>query len=552
MNKLFICLIITIIFSNIVVIYSKPFNFDRSYQEWRKPNPKPDIHTPEYYDASYLKDLNTIKDTPDQFLVTDLPGLSDNITFYSGLINVNETSNGNLFFWFFPANVSNPLDAPFLIWLNGGPCCTSSDSVFIETGPLRFNSDGKTFHLNPWSWHNAANVLYIDQPVGTGLSFTYGDSVTNDLEINQNFYQFLQSFFTIFSDYSKLPFYMSGESYAGHYIPHMADYILSMNSQTSTNKNLIPINIAGIAMGNGYTHPPVQIASYATFGYNIGIIGINQVNEYNQLNELCQEQLKLNNYNSDECANVFNQLLSDSGTNTTSMVNMYDYRLNDPTAGDNWPQPGLGFETSYLQRADVRAAIHANPNLPDVWTECNMTCNAALTNQDESSLFLLPILLKQIKVLIYNGQFDIICNHVGTTQYLDGMEWDGQQSWNNASRFTWNSFNNEGTATVTAGYGKTFENLTFVLALGGSHMYPMDMPASSYDMIKRFLNNESFADLPQSFGFESPAPKQPVPLTLPIWIGICVGGSAFSLIVGILITFLIMRKSNKHYYRVIQ
>ncbi|KAM9992795.1 hypothetical protein ACTFIY_010227 [Dictyostelium cf. discoideum] len=539
-------------------IVESKINFSKRKQTDRKPNPSPKTYTKEYYDNKYLKSLKNVKQTPNDFLVTDLPGLDNNIlTSYSGLLTTNETSDGNLFFWFFPANetVINPMDAPLLVWLNGGPGCSSMDSVFIETGPLRFigNSDNSDkFYINPWSWHNSANMLYIDQPFGTGLSFVSDNDglVTNDLEINQNFYQFIQEFFQIFSNYSTLPFFISGESYAGHYIPHMASYILNMNENLS--KDSVKINLQGVAIGNGYTHPTTQINSYREFGYYAtGIIGERQYNNYENLNNLCQEQLSQGNYNSDECANVFNTLLDDSGSSNTSQVNMYDYRLNDPTAGNNWPLPGIDQEFVYLNRDDVRSAIHATVT-PHQWNECNDTVNGLLTNQDESSLYLFPELLSNIRVLIYNGQFDVICNHVGTTEYLNQIEWDYTQEWSDAPRFTWTSVGTDG-SLQSGGYGKTAANLTFVLALGGSHMYPMNMPSTSFDMITRFLKNKSFNDLPQSIGIDAPSTPKPVPLTLGAWIGITVGGCAFGFLVGGLIIYIIMKKSSKNgYYKVIQ
>ncbi|KAK5583904.1 hypothetical protein RB653_005508 [Dictyostelium firmibasis] len=557
--KIFILLIILIIqlLLNNNIVESK-LNFSKRKQTDRKPNPSPKTYTNEYYDNKYLKSLENLKQTPNDFIVTDLPGLENGVlTSYAGLLTTNQTSNGNLFFWFFPSNetVINPMDAPLLVWLNGGPGCSSMDSVFIETGPLRFNgtSDNTdTFYINPWSWHNSANMLYIDQPFGTGLSYVEDNDglITNDLEINQNFYQFIQEFFQIFSNYSTLPFFISGESYAGHYIPNMASYILNMNENLS--KDSIKINLQGVAIGNGYTHPTTQINSYREFGYYAtGIIGIEQYNNYATLNSLCQEQLSQGNYNSDECANVFNTLLDDSGSSNTTQVNMYDYRLNDPTAGNNWPLPGINQEYFYLNRKDVREAIHAT-STPHQWNECNDTVNGLITNQDESSLYLFPELLSNIRVLIYNGQFDIICNHVGTSEYLNQIDWEYADDWLSAPRFTWTSVGTDG-SLQSGGYGKTTANLTFVMALGGSHMYPMNMPSTSLDMVTRFLNDRSFNDLPQSIGIQAPSTPKPVPLTLGAWIGITVGGCALGFLLGALIIYVIMKKSSKNgYYKVIQ
>ncbi|KAF2070476.1 hypothetical protein CYY_008201 [Polysphondylium violaceum] len=550
MNK-FIILCITLCVVGTLV--ESKLNFgSRSETDFKKPNPKPVFGSAEYYDSNYLKPLEAITETPNDYLVASLPGLKDIFPMYAGLITVNETSGGNIFFWFFPANVTTPTDAPLLVWINGGPGCSSLDGVFLENGPLRVNQD-MSISINPYSWHQSANVLYIDQPVGTGLSYTLDDSglATNDLELEQNFYQFIQYFLTIFSNYKSNPFFMSGESYAGHYIPHYANYIVTMNK--NSNNNTFPINIQGLAIGNGWTHPIVQYESYGPFAYAAGIISIEQANAYTNLVTACQSQINAGNFMSDECDNVMGTLQSDSGSNTTSMVNVYDIRLYDPTGGVNWPEPGITYESDYLNRADVRQAIHAS-SVPHNWTECNNTVYQYLSNQDESSLFLFPSLLEQMRILVYNGQFDLICNHVGTTEYLDVLEWSGAEEWKNSSRYIWTSYAEDGSGDlVTGGYSRSVQNLTYLLVLGGSHMVPYDMPVSTQDMITRFLKNKDFKDIIQSQGAQiqptpTPTPQTKNPLPIGAWIGITVGGCVFGILVGTVITYVFMRSKMRNPY----
>jgi carboxypeptidase C (cathepsin A) len=94
--------------------------------------------------------------------VTSLPGLdpvaAKSISQYAGYLNVQF---GGLFYWLFEAADNN---APLLLWLNGGPGCSSMDGLFLELGPFKIN--GNSIVINPYSWHNSANLLFIDQPVG--------------------------------------------------------------------------------------------------------------------------------------------------------------------------------------------------------------------------------------------------------------------------------------------------------------------------------------------------------------------------------------------------
>jgi len=193
-----------------------------------------------------------LSDDPEMHRVTSLPGLvGESLVHYAGYITVVPSKGSNIFYWLFETP-KNPLNAPLLIWLNGGPGCSSMDGLFLELGPLRI--EGQNVKINQYSWHNAANIIFIDQPVGTGLSFTNNKFyATNDEMINEQFYTFLVEFLKLHSRYMSYnangqkisrKIFFSGESHAGHYIPSMAAYIQRKN-QKLTSKEEIYLDIAG-------------------------------------------------------------------------------------------------------------------------------------------------------------------------------------------------------------------------------------------------------------------------------------------------------------------
>merc|ERR1719384_2733309 len=145
----------------------------------------------------------------------------------------------NLFFWFFEkrstsvtpgVNVEeiseDPSAAPLVIWLTGGPGCSSSLALLTENGPCSVEDDGETTKVNPYSWTESANVLWLDQPADVGYSYGQGND-SNEEMISEDAYYFLQAFFMsdAGSKYKDSPLFIVGESYGGHYAPAIAHRI---------------------------------------------------------------------------------------------------------------------------------------------------------------------------------------------------------------------------------------------------------------------------------------------------------------------------------------
>ncbi|CAG8515833.1 4897_t:CDS:2 [Acaulospora colombiana] len=148
--------------------------------------------------------------------------------------------------------LKNPSSSPLTLWLNGGPGCSSMDGLFEEIGPCYTNNDGSNTLTNSNSWISISNLLFVDQPVGTGFSYTTGNYTVGSTEQSTaDLYTFLQLFFQRFPEYSKLDFHVFGESYAGHYIPAIAKKIVDNNALINSNKSQgITINLKSIGMGN--------------------------------------------------------------------------------------------------------------------------------------------------------------------------------------------------------------------------------------------------------------------------------------------------------------
>lgn len=268
---------------------------------------------------------------------------------YSGFITVNRTSNSNLFFWYFPAENGNT-SAPFILWLQGGPGSSSMYGLLKENGPFIADVDktGRPFiRSNPYRWSANHSVLYIDNPVGTGFSFTDSfDAYPNMVEEStEDLYSFLQQFLKMFPELQKCEFYPFGESYAGKYVPALAHKIHTENKKPRTQQ--LKINLAGIGIGNGWMSPLDQ-GKYASYLYYHGLLDKHQYEELdvidNRILDMIKEGAWLEAWKaSDEQLNFILTALNYS--------NLYDM------SRDQYRPSTMNFWT-WLNSESVRRAVH--------------------------------------------------------------------------------------------------------------------------------------------------------------------------------------------------
>lgn len=480
-------------------------------------------------------------------LVKSLPLLKTPLksSHYAGHIPAKSTER-MIFYWLFEA-AKPTRTTPLLIWLNGGPGCSSMAGLFLENGPIRLVHDNKEWHIeeNLHSWHNLpAHVLYIDQPVGTGLSFTTrNDYCRNDEEINEDLYAFLQNFLKVhqevFVTNGKMnrKLFFSGESQAGHYIPSIMDYILKKND--SNSNDIIKINLAGGAIGNGWSDPYYQysasLASYAK-----GIIDMTQWASLNNLEDQCQNELSKGNFNTNTCYQILSDIIkSSSGSKLgAAKVSYYDARLWEPESDVMRYPPGTDVLEVYLGntlgasgltpplRADVPGrvleAIHANATMAyQNFVECSDPPFFALQHQEGKGVVneIKNILNHKdnVQLLFFNGMEDLICNHVGNEMWLDNLSWEHAEQWSLSKRFVWKTTKNR---NEPAGYVKTYRNLSFLKIKDAGHMVPMDQPENAFDMMQTFINDSGQ-------GFTKQDEVQNLNQAKPVSVGICETPGAF-------------------------
>eukprot|EP01084_Bolivina_argentea_P077322 140227_1 len=171
---------------------------------------------------------------PSDFLITSLPlfnGSFNNIPFkqYSGYMPLGDIDETALFFWFVESQ-NNPSKDPLTLWLNGGPGASSiAYGFWTEHGPWRLQPNGTAVINYNYSWNRISNVIYLESPSGVGYSYSNKSSGYNcsDNKTVQLNYLFLENFLNVFTQFSEShEIILTGESYAGHYIPQLANYII--------------------------------------------------------------------------------------------------------------------------------------------------------------------------------------------------------------------------------------------------------------------------------------------------------------------------------------
>lgn len=186
---------------------------------------------------------------------------------YGGYLKTDVEGN-ELYYLFFPSQSNEPLKDPVLLWLNGGPGCSSMSGMFTENGPVVTDLYSGKMHTNKHSWNNHANVLYIDSPAGVGFSKSADlKQPFNDEKTAKGLVAALKNFFAEFTDYANNEFYISGESYAGSYIPALTEEIYKEEPKA--------VNIKGVLIGNGVTNIETDIErSMVEFAYYHGLVSI--------------------------------------------------------------------------------------------------------------------------------------------------------------------------------------------------------------------------------------------------------------------------------------
>ncbi|BFZ00614.1 hypothetical protein BsWGS_03652 [Bradybaena similaris] len=456
-------------------------------------------------------------------LITNLPGLSWEINFkqYSGYLHGAGTKR--LHYWFVESS-SNPQLDPVVLWLNGGPGCSSLLGFLTEHGPFRVADDGVNLQANPYAWNQITNMIYLESPAGVGFSYSADKNYsTDDDDVARNNLLALQDFFRKFPEYRRNDFYITGESYGGIYVPTLASLVLEDPF----------INLKGFAVGNGLSDDKMNDNSIAYFSYYHGLIGTNDW--LNLLNQCCPGNESkvwcdfVAGSKQPGCASATNQIYNLVWSSGLNVYNLYaecaggarNLNLHFDASKGKYVTSNFGWPFMFLKNtaAELKALLRLIPadklaatppctndsatlkylnnpatrlalHIPDVveeWDVCSSAVGAGyvrtyttMTEQYKKAIN------RKIRILVYNGDVDMACNYLGDEWFVDSLNATNPQR-----RTAWYYKAADGTRQI-AGYVKAFDRITFVTIKGSGHMVPTDKPIPALDMYMNFIQDKPF------------------------------------------------------------
>lgn len=391
----------------------------------------------------------------------------------SGYLAVNSTTGSAIFYTYYEAQTqpkNTPIsETPILIWLQGGPGCSSMLANLFELGPWLVNQEIK-LEPNPSSWNKIFGLLFLDNPIGSGFSIaaTPEEIPRDQNAVARHLFVAIKKFISLDLDksFKNRPIYLTGESYAGKYLPALGYYILKKNAILSYGER---INLAGIAIGNGLTHPEVQVQNHADAAFNLGLINEKQKSllEKKQLETVTFIQKKKWGDAANARADVLARL-----TNMSGLATLYDFRRLTP-----YPNKVV---VRFLNDVGVKRALGVKDNI--TFSLCSSAVADALHEDIMKSVkHMVEFLVKRTRVLLYQGQADLRDGAVSTSSWVREMKWEGIGGFLGAEREVWR------VNGLLAGYVQRWERFSNVVVMNAGHLVPTDQPLNSQVMIQDWV-----------------------------------------------------------------
>ncbi|KAI5858250.1 alpha/beta-hydrolase [Durotheca rogersii] len=530
----------------------------RSYQHVGKKDPAPkrsaasdrDGFLAHYLATRQLPEPKFANENTTRFAVngTGIPDVDFDVgESYAGYLPISDLpdENNELFFWFFPSSALNSTEREILLWLNGGPGCSSFEGLLQENGPFTWQYGTFKPVPNPWAWNRLTNVVWVEQPVGTGFS---RGTVTarSEEDVAAQFLGFWRNFIDTFS-LQGYKVYIAGESYAGLYCPYIASAMLDANDPAYFNVSGLliydPVLSDDVVQTSTTTVPFVDYhRNLMPFNdsFSAYIHGLHDTCGFAEFNERYLTYPPPGpqppNYAegvSEECSSLWEVVLTEA-LSINPCFDVYQVATTCPLLWDVLGFPGTlgylpeGAGTVYFDRDDVKRAIHADPATE--WAECaelDVFVDGRDTS-DPSSWRVLPHVIDATqKVIIGHGTLDMILLPNGTLLAIQNTTWGGQLGFREVPaepffvpHHTLGSASDifaetdplrlsSIAAQGVAGVAHTERGLTYVSIDLAGHMVPQYAPSAAFRQLEFLLGRVDSLSSVAPFAIEPNYPQPP-------------------------------------------
>lgn len=443
-----------------------------------------------------------------QSLVQTLPGYTGDLPFKleTGYIGVGEADEVQLFYYFVES-ARKPIEDPLLLWLTGGPGCSALSAIAYQIGPFTFDVGAYNgslaslkLDLNPFSWTKIANIIFIDQPVGSGFSYATSAAGynTSDTQSVAQLYSFLRKWLVLHPRFINNHLYVGGDGYSGKTIPILVETILAGNED-----GLHPrVELQGYVLGNPLTDEFLNENSKIPYAYLVNLLSDEQIEE---AQSYCHENYVNVDLNNTECVAVLQYIQECLGPLNAANIleprcyfdslkpkqmkwssgaedeDKMDFLLSFPKLPEFWCR-SYAYVLSYkwANSVSVQDALHVRPGTVTRWRRCPKDFNSFTSDVSSSIPYLKNLTSKDLRALVYSGDQDLIVPYIGTLKWIDSLGVPLVEPWQ-----PWFV---EG---QVAGYRKKYMNdhfgLTYATVKGAGHAAPEYKPNECLNLVDRFF-----------------------------------------------------------------
>lgn len=430
------------------------------------------------------------------FLLVIIPskGLTNPMNGKEAWNYVNVRNGAHMFWWLYYADskFTEYKNLPLVMWLQGGPGGSGSGfGNFEEIGPLK-----KDLEPRKTSWVQAASVLFVDNPVGTGFSYTDKPDgfATNVATVASDMLVLLQHFFTSRPEFQDIPFYIFSESYGGKMAAAISSELIKATAQGT-----VKCNFAGVALGDSWISPLDSVMTWGPYLYSTSLLDDVGLEDVSNAAEAVKKAVAQQQFQkATELWSVAETVVEQN----TNGVNFYNILTQDPDEQrtSSAPVDFITLQTHRHIRPLHSQSLSELMNGPIRKKLGIIPQNVTWGGQAEEVFsymagdFMRPVvdivdqlLTTGVNVTVYNGQLDLIVDTMGQERWVKQLKWMGLPEFN---KLRWTALDDPTSPGITGAFYKSHKNFSFYWILRAGHMIPLDQGPMALQMLKMITQQD--------------------------------------------------------------